>query len=133
MIWATLALIMVLFGGGSGAERANEAYKAARKQVKEVIVEPERQKEIRSGLKQMNKILNEGIESQQKTLKKVYRIAGYETYAENPPQEEYAKLYDLYTNEITQLRNEYIEIRFSIKELMTEDEWEAIFEPATSM
>jgi hypothetical protein len=124
---------MILFGGGSGAERANEAYNAARKKVKEVIVETERQKEIRSGLKQMNKILNEGFESQQKTLKKVYRIAGNEAYEENPPQEDYAKLFDVYTNEIAQLRNEYFKIRFSIKEIMTEEEWEAIFESATSM
>lgn len=37
------------------------------------------------------------------------------------------------TDEITQLRSEYLEIRFNVKEIMTEDEWETVFKSVVSM
>ena len=74
MIWAMLTLLFaVLLGGGGGSAEVKEAFKTARKQVKEVIAEPERQREVRSDLKQMNKLLDKGRQYQQKSIKEVYK------------------------------------------------------------
>ena len=118
-----IALFAVLFLGGSIQDAVLDYIADTGKSVKTVVVDDERRKRVTSTLKAMKKRTNERVKSAQQIAKRLKSaLAEHDTRETslNAAWDEYFTIIDAYNNDM-------IDLRFKLKEQLSREEWQELF------
>ena len=117
------ALIAILFLGGGVDSSVLDFVAYIRGSVDEVVVDESRRAEARTTLKDMKKLTSENLKANQKTFKGLLaELSESETNAEAVEA-----LWENYYKSIESYNEQMIDLRFELRDSLTEDEWQQIF------
>jgi len=119
-----IGLFTILFTVLSGGSEEPFILKNAKKTAKKAIVEPERRKEALTGIKAYSKQwkkLQKTNKKQVKALKKLNKDLSSDS-------QEISDLFEHYRTDRRKVKDELIEFRLQIQELMTDEEWETVID-----
>ena len=118
-----IALITILFLGGSSDSAVLDYIADTRKSVKTVIVDDERRKEVTNTLKAMKKRTSGRAKSARQVAKRLKSALADHDASEatiNAAWDDYFAMTDAYNNDM-------IDLRFDLKEQLSREEWQELF------
>jgi hypothetical protein len=117
------ALIAILFLGGGVDSSVLDFVGHMRDSVDEVVVDAERRAEARATLKTMKKLTSANEKSNQKAFKALLAELSYSETDFDTVE----ALWGSYYESIEFYNEEMIDLRFELRDSLTEDEWQKVF------